>query len=130
MRSINVKAVSRLDFDHVIQTLAVRFPGTVILQRDWYAATFLECMQTADRLGWSVDAAPVQAVLNAWAEYGVQRSFQVPLCDGVTLYARLSRAGGYFFCYESEFTEGQAAPLTAILSSFDVVIEPSADRNR
>lgn len=52
----------------------------------------------------------------------MQRGFEVPIRDGLTLYARLDKLGGYFLARDSDFEDRDIDPLIKILKSFSITI--------
>jgi hypothetical protein len=122
LRSILCDATSPLDFDAVIAAIAERYPGTHVVEPDWYAKRSSEDVAVAERLGWPASNPVSDSSLRMWAERGVQRGFQVPICDGLLLYARLDVTGGYFFCRESDFAPGDVEPLISILKQFPLAM--------
>jgi len=123
VRSIHCDATSPLDFDAVIAAIAERYPGTHVLEPDWYAKRYSEDVAVAERLGWPASNPVSDSTLRVWTERGVQRGFQVPIRDGLLLYARLDVTGGYFFCRESDFTQKDVEPLVSILKQFPLAMK-------
>jgi hypothetical protein len=122
VRSIDCAASSPLDFDAVIAAITDRFPGTRIVEADWYAERRAKEVAVCERIGMPIPNAPLDSLDRVWAERGLQRGFEVPIRDGLTLYARLDKSGGYFFCCESEFVPEDVEPLILMLKQFPLSV--------
>jgi hypothetical protein len=66
--------------------------------------------------------APLNSLDRVWAERGLQRGFEVSVREGLTLYARLDKTGGYFFRRAGEFDEQEVLPLVEILKRFGLTL--------
>jgi hypothetical protein len=122
VRSIDCTASSPLDFDAVIAAISDRFPGTHIVEADWYAERRAKEVAVWERIGMPIPNAPLDSLDRVWAEKGLQRGFEVPIREGLKLYARLDKSGGYFFCREAEFLPVDVEPLVSILKQFPVLV--------
>jgi hypothetical protein len=123
VRSIDCTASSPLDFDAVIAAITGRFPGTHIVEADWYAERRAKEVAVCERIGMPIPNAPLDSLDRVWAEKGLQRGFEVPIRAGLKLYARLDKSGGYFFCRESEFVPEDIEPLVSILKQFPLLVK-------
>jgi hypothetical protein len=123
VRLITCAASSPLDFDAVIAAIADRYPGTEIVEADWYAEQRAKGVAVCERIGMPIPNPPLNSLDRAWAEKGLQRGFEVPVRDGLKLYARLDKSGGYFFCRESEFVPVDIEPLVSILKQFPLSVK-------
>lgn len=122
MRSIDCEATSPLDFDAVIAAIADRYPGTKIIEADWYAERRGKEVTVCERVGMPIANAPLDSLDRVWAERGLQRGFEVPIRKGLKLYARLDKTGGYLFCRESEFAPADVELLISILKQFPLAL--------
>jgi len=107
-----------LDFDAVIAAISARYPGTNVVEPDWYAKRYSEDVAVAERLGWPASNPVSDSTLRVWTERGLQRGFQVPIRDDLVLYGRLDSTGGYFFCRERDFDPEDVEPLISVLKRF------------
>ncbi len=118
VHTIDCQASSPLDFDAVIASIADRYPGTHIVEADWYAERRAKEVAVGERFGMRIPNPPLDSLDRVWAERGLQRGFQVPIREGLKLYARLDKTGGYFFHRAGEFDEHEVLPLIEILKGF------------
>ena len=123
MRSIDCTASSPLDVDAVIAAITDRYPGTHIVEADWYAERRAKGVAVCERIGMPIPNAPLDSLDRVWTEKGLQRGFEVPIRVGLTLYARLDKSGGYFFCRDSEFASEDVEPLVSILKQFPLAVK-------
>lgn len=123
MRSIRCAASSPLDFDTVIAAIADRYPGTHIIEADWYAERRAKEVAVSERIGMPIPNPPLDSLDRVWAEKGLQRGFEIPIREGLKLYARLDKTGGYFFCRESEFAPEDVELLVSILKRFPLSLK-------
>ena len=123
MRSISCDATSPLDFDAVIAAVAQRYPGTHVIEADWYAERRAKEVAVYERIGMPIPNPPLESLDRVWAERGLQRGFEIPIRAGLKLYARLDKTGGYFFCRESDFVLEDVEPLVAILKQFPLSVK-------
>jgi hypothetical protein len=128
VHSIFCQASSHLDFDAVIAAIADRYPGTHIVQADWYAERRAEEVAVCERIGMAIPNPPLDSLDRVWAEKGLQRGFEVPIRDGLSLYARLSKTGGYFFHRAGEFDEREVLPLIELLKRHGLSLQYFSER--
>jgi hypothetical protein len=118
VHTIVCQASSPLDFDAVIAAVGERYPGTHVVEADWYAQRRAESVAACERIGMPIPNPPLDSLDRAWARHGLQRGFEVPIREGLKLYARLDKMGGYFFHRAGEFNEHDVLPLVDILKRF------------
>lgn len=127
VHSIDCHASSPLDFDAVIAAIGARYPGTHIVEADWYAERRAKEVAVCERIGMPVPNPPLDSLDGVWAQKGLQRGFEVPIRDGLTLYARLDKTGGYFFHRAGQFAEREVFPLVEILKRFGLSLRYCSD---
>lgn len=120
MNSINCEASSPLDFDAVIAAIVDRYPGTHVVEADWYAEQRAKQVAICERTGIQIPNHPLDSLDRTWVERGLQRGFEVPIHEGLNLYARLDKTGGYFFCRAGEYDKSDILPLIEILRRFEL----------
>lgn len=118
MHSIFCEASSALDFDAVIAAVGERYPGTQVVEADWYAQRRAQSVAACEHIGVPISNPRLDSLDRAWARHGLQRGFEVPIREGLTLYARLDKMGGYFLHRAGEFDEHDVLPLIEILKRF------------
>jgi hypothetical protein len=128
--SIYCAASSPLDFDAVIAAIVSRYPGTHIVEADWYAERRAKEVAVCERTGTPIPNPPLDSLDRVWAEKGLQRGFEVPIREGLKLYARLDKTGGYFFHRAGEFNEDEVLPLIEILQRFGLSLRYFSDSGR
>jgi len=121
--TIDCRAISPLSFDAVIAAIAARYAGTHVVEWDWYAERRAREVAVCERIGMPIPNPPLESLDRVWAEKGVQRGFEVPIREGLNLYARLDKTGGYFFSRSGEFSEHDVAPLIDILKQFGLSLQ-------
>ncbi|HYE20193.1 MAG TPA: hypothetical protein VEA69_17225 [Tepidisphaeraceae bacterium] len=98
-----------------------------MIEADWYAARQAKEIAACERVGMPIPNPPLDSLDRVWAERGLQRGFEVPIREGLTLYGRLDKTGGYFFHRGGDFDEGEVLPLVEILKRFGVLVQQLDD---
>ena len=124
MQGFTCQTATPLDFDAVIAAVAAAYPGTRIVQHDWHADRYRQESEVAKRGGLQIPTQPMISLQRVWDKKGLQRAFEVPICDDLMLYARLDKTGGYFISRTTGIAEADVARLGGILTSFGLEITP------
>jgi hypothetical protein len=119
---ITCTASKPLDFDAVIEAITQRYPGTRVVEPDWYAQRHAKEVALCRSMGWPMTHPPLLSLERCWAEFGLQRGFEVPIRQDILLYARLDKTGGYFLRKRGTVKPIQLAPLVEILERFGLVL--------
>jgi len=127
VRTIDCQASSPLDFDRVIAAIGERYPGTHIVEADWYAERRAKEVAICERIGMQIPNPPLESLDRVWAEKGLQRGFEVPIREDLHLYARLDKTGGYFLHRGGEFDLREVSPLLEILKGFGLTLRFSGE---
>lgn len=94
MVCIQALASGTLDFDAIIEAINIRFPGTRIIEPDWYAPMIARTIEVANENGMPIPTRPLECLQEAHERIGVQREIFIPLRGGVE--GRLDSSGASF----------------------------------